>query len=120
MKELEDFTIISSSSLISKSSTYAEIVSAFNADKENLRLFFAKLLDCISENDLSYTPKSDQIFISHTQKDKKYCDSFDRIVARVGIKAFRSEFENVPIHPWKIIREEMRRSTAVSNKSFIV
>ena len=36
-----------------------------------------------------------QVFVSHTKKDEKFCDAFDRVCARVGIIAFRSEFEKM-------------------------
>lgn len=54
-----------------------------------------------------------RIFISHTKKDKKICDDFDRIVARVGIKSFRSEFENIPLPPWKTIKNALNESVAL-------
>ena len=52
----------------------------------------------------------EQIFISHTKKDEEFCDIFDRIVARVGIKAFRSEFEAISAPPWKTIKKAMNKS----------
>lgn len=54
-----------------------------------------------------------QIFMSHTNLDTVFCDDFDRVVARVGAKVFRSEFENIASPSWKTIREEMRRSCAL-------
>ena len=54
-----------------------------------------------------------QIFISHTKNDKTTCDAFDNIVARVGIKAFRSEFENISSPAWKSIKNEINRSKAL-------
>jgi hypothetical protein len=53
------------------------------------------------------------IFISHTQKDKKFCDEFDTIVARVGIPAFRSEYEAIEPPPWKEITNKIDQSVAV-------
>lgn len=57
--------------------------------------------------------KRDQIFISHTKKDEEFCDVFDRIVARVGIKAFRSEFEAIQPPPWRTIKKAMNSSIAL-------
>jgi DNA-directed RNA polymerase subunit RPC12/RpoP len=51
--------------------------------------------------------------MSHTNLDTKFCDDFDRVVARVGVKVFRSEFENITSPSWKTIREEMRKSCAL-------
>lgn len=51
-----------------------------------------------------------QVFVSHTQKDIEFLDIFDRACARVGIKAFRSEFENIELPAWETIRNEIRRS----------
>lgn len=57
--------------------------------------------------------KKEGVFISHTKKDDEFCDIFDRIVARVGIKAFRSEFEAIPSPPWKTIKKAMNKSVAL-------
>lgn len=54
-----------------------------------------------------------QIFISHTKKDKEFCDEFDIIIARAGIKAFRSEFEDIETPAWRTIKEEMNKSVAL-------
>jgi len=54
-----------------------------------------------------------QVFLSHTRLDKDFCDYFDSICARVGIKAFRSEFETIPSPAWSTIRNEVRISTAL-------
>jgi len=54
-----------------------------------------------------------QLFVSHTQKDMKFCDEFDRACARVGIRAFRSEFETIEVPAWQSIREAMRKSRAL-------
>lgn len=54
-----------------------------------------------------------QIFISHTRKDKDFLDRFDNVIARVGIKAFRSEFEDISKPEWKTIKEEMDKSAAL-------
>ena len=35
------------------------------------------------------------VFVSHTKRDAEFCDAFDRVCARVGIRAFRSEFEKL-------------------------
>jgi hypothetical protein len=54
-----------------------------------------------------------QIFVSHTKNDEDFCDKFDRIIARVGIKAFRSEFENIIPPHHKTIMNAMNNSIAL-------
>mgnify|MGYP000895428730 CR=1 FL=1 len=54
-----------------------------------------------------------QVFVSHTKKDKEFCDTFDTVCARVGIKAFRSEFEDIPKPGWEKIKDEMNKSAAL-------
>jgi hypothetical protein len=54
-----------------------------------------------------------QVFVSHTRRDKGFCDAFDTACARVGIKAFRSELETIPIPPWLTIKDEINRSVAL-------
>ncbi len=54
-----------------------------------------------------------QIFVSHTKKDADFCDQFDVTCARVGIRAFRSEFENIGAPPYKTIMNAMNNSVAL-------
>lgn len=54
-----------------------------------------------------------RVFVSHTQKDEKFCNEFDRACARAGIKAFRSEFETIKPPPWKDIQDAMKKSCAM-------
>ena len=54
-----------------------------------------------------------QVFVSHTQKDVEFCDIFDRAIARVGVKAFRSEFEKIELPAWQTIRDAIRSSCAL-------
>lgn len=54
-----------------------------------------------------------QIFVSHTKADADFCDDLDRICARVGIRAFRSEFESIPPPAWKTIKQAMGESIAM-------
>ena len=54
-----------------------------------------------------------QVFLSHTKKDEDFCDKFDRVCARVGVKSFRSEFENIPPPPHKTIINAMNNSIAL-------
>ena len=54
-----------------------------------------------------------QIFISHTEKDVEFCDIFDRACARVGIRAFRSEFEKIETPAWETIKGAMNKSRAL-------
>ena len=51
-----------------------------------------------------------QVFVSHTQKDVEFCDIFDRACDRVGIRAFRSEFEKIEFPAWETIRNAIRAS----------
>lgn len=53
------------------------------------------------------------IFMSHTKLDKDFCDRFDIAVARVGIRAFRSEFETIEPPAWKTIKKLMEVSSAM-------
>jgi hypothetical protein len=113
LNNFKNFALIINTPIIDRRSNYYEKESAFNIDKVNLKLYFENILKYLISSNLHYAPNADQIFISHTQKDKNFCDDFDRIVARVGIKAFRSEFEKIPTPSWKTIKEEMGRSTAL-------
>jgi len=54
-----------------------------------------------------------QVFVSHTQRDVEFCDIFDRACARVGIKAFRSEFESIILPAWSTILSAIRNSQAL-------
>ncbi len=54
-----------------------------------------------------------QVFVSHTQKDVEFCDIFDRACARVGVRAFRSEFEKIELPAWQTIRDAIRSSCAL-------
>jgi len=54
-----------------------------------------------------------QIFASHTKLDKDFCDRFDIVAPRVGIKIFRSEFEKLEDPAWRTIKEEMNKSSAL-------
>jgi hypothetical protein len=38
---------------------------------------------------------SPQLFLSHTKLDKDFLNRFDNAAARVGLKLYRSEFENI-------------------------
>lgn len=54
-----------------------------------------------------------QVFISHTKDDIEFCDRFDRACARVGLRAFRSEFETIKVPQWETIKEAMENSIAM-------
>lgn len=56
-----------------------------------------------------------QIFLSHTKKDREFCDLLDtRIFARnAEIKGFRSEFEEIEKPEWKMIKDEINKSCAL-------
>ena len=54
-----------------------------------------------------------KVFESHTKLDSGFCDVFDRACARVGIDAFRSEYESIEPPAWKTIRNELRQSKAL-------
>jgi DNA-directed RNA polymerase subunit RPC12/RpoP len=54
-----------------------------------------------------------QIFLSHTKLDKDFCDRFDIVAARVGLKFFRSELESIQTPAWATIKEELEKSAAL-------
>jgi len=54
-----------------------------------------------------------KIFYSHTKNDKEFCDEFDKVCARVGIAAFRSELEEIEYPAWKRILNEINQSVAI-------
>lgn len=54
-----------------------------------------------------------QVFVSHTKKDKRFCDAFDNVCASVGMKRFNSDFKIIPNPAWETIKEEMNKSIAL-------
>ena len=56
---------------------------------------------------------STKVFESHTKLDSEFCDVFDRACARVGIDAFRSEYESIQPPAWQTIRNELRQAKAL-------
>ncbi len=54
-----------------------------------------------------------KVFESHTKLDADFCDVFDIACARVGIDAFRSEYENIQPPAWQTIRNELGQSKAL-------
>jgi hypothetical protein len=54
-----------------------------------------------------------QVFLSHTQKDKEFCDKFDNVCASVGIKRFRSELEEISPPAWGVIKNAINNSVAL-------
>lgn len=54
-----------------------------------------------------------QVFMSHTKLDSECCDKFDSAAARVGLKVFRSEFEEIGSPAWKTIKDEVDKSSAL-------
>lgn len=53
------------------------------------------------------------VFMSHTKLDEDFCNRFDIAAARVGIRVFRSEFEEIKPPAWKTIKNKMSRSSAM-------
>lgn len=53
------------------------------------------------------------VFLSHTKLDTAFCDRFDNICATVGIRRFRSEFAYIEKPPWRTIKEQLGKSTAL-------
>jgi len=51
--------------------------------------------------------------MSHTKLDKDFCDRFDLAAPRVGVKVFRSEFEDLQYPEWKTIKDEINKSAAL-------
>jgi len=54
-----------------------------------------------------------KVFESHTKFDSDFCDIFDRACSRVGIDAFRSEFEDIKLPAWRTIGDELKQSKAL-------
>lgn len=54
-----------------------------------------------------------QVFVSHSKADKDFCAKFDAACAHVGIRRFRSEFEDIEKPAWKTINREIRNSKAL-------
>ena len=54
-----------------------------------------------------------KVFESHTKLDSDFCNVFDIACARVGIRAFRSEYESIQLPAWQTIRNELRESKAL-------
>jgi len=57
--------------------------------------------------------KAVKVFESHTKHDSDFCDVFDKACARVGIDAFRSEYESIESPAWKTIKDELSQSSAL-------
>ena len=53
------------------------------------------------------------VFLSHTRRDKEFCDRFDNACASIGIRRFRSEFEDLGTPAWASILKEMNQSRAL-------
>lgn len=62
---------------------------------------------------LMRSEKMVQIFVSHTKKDKKFCDDFDRVCAREEVGAYRSEYEPIISPAWQSIKNAMDSSVAM-------
>ncbi|MCK4822262.1 hypothetical protein KA005_41245 [bacterium] len=54
-----------------------------------------------------------QIFMSHTKRDKDFCDRFWDVAPSVGVKLFRSELEILGTPPWKTIKDAIDDSVAL-------
>lgn len=54
-----------------------------------------------------------QVFLSHTKLHREFCDRFDSVAPRAGLKVFRSEFEEMQSPNWKTIRDEINKSCAL-------
>jgi len=54
-----------------------------------------------------------KIFLSHTRKDKDFCDFIDKAFARPPIGSFRSELESVQPPAWQDIKTEIESSVAL-------
>lgn len=55
-----------------------------------------------------------QLFMSHTKRDKDFCDRFESVATRIGgFRIFRSEFESVEPPAWKTIKKAMNDSIAM-------
>ncbi len=54
-----------------------------------------------------------QIFVSHTKKDKDAYNKLDAVFARLPISAYRAEFENIEPPAWIEIKKAMDASMAM-------
>jgi len=54
-----------------------------------------------------------QVFVSHTKRDREFCDAFDNVCASVGMRRFNTDFEIIPMPAWKTIKKEMNKSIAL-------
>ncbi len=54
-----------------------------------------------------------QVFVSHTKKDRVFCDAFDNVCASVGMRRFNTDFEIIPMPTWETIKKEMNKSIAL-------
>jgi len=54
----------------------------------------------------------DNIFVSHSKKDKEMVNSFDHIFARTTVEAVCMEFEKMGLPEWKDIRKKIVNSLA--------
>jgi hypothetical protein len=72
----------------------------------------SKLMACYGET-YSFTKKGVQAFISHTKKDKDFCDIIDKAIKDVGFKRFRASFEEIQRPEWKSIQNEMNKSNVL-------
>jgi hypothetical protein len=57
--------------------------------------------------------KVTQVFVSHSRRDKKYCESFALACKAVGLKPFRYEFEDIRPPHWETLRKQISKSTAL-------
>ena len=51
--------------------------------------------------------------MSHSKVDTDFCNKFDSLAARIGVKVFRSEFEDIDSPAWKTIKKELNSSIAL-------
>ncbi len=54
-----------------------------------------------------------QIFISHSKRDTEFVDWFDKVFARLPVRAVRVEFEGYSVAPAKYIKEQLFLSVAL-------
>ncbi|RZN16453.1 MAG: hypothetical protein EF812_00015 [Methanosarcinales archaeon] len=54
-----------------------------------------------------------QVFVSHTKKDREFCDVFDNACASAGMRRFNTDFEKIPMPEWETIKKEMNKSIAL-------
>jgi len=107
-REYKDFSSIQFSNPTAIFSEYA-YRGGIQQAKMTLESYVEQLESSVHER----KPLPTQIFMSHTKRDEDFCNRLDTIAARVPIKVFRSEFEDIKPPSWITIKNEINNSIAL-------